>query len=91
MSSRLPRHAVLSVTGICIVLAAAVEAQQPRPLYDRYTEPIQIYKVGLGAFTKPESSSSFVGLIVLSKSPAPETCSEPETGIPASMLNPASK
>ena len=58
MSSRLPRHAVPAVAGICIVLAAAVQAQQPRPLYDRYTEPIQIYKVGLGTFTKPMSSTS---------------------------------
>src|SRR5688572_17192943 len=58
MLSRLPRHAVLAFAGTCIVLAAAVEAQQPRSLYDRYTEPIQIYKVGLGTFTKPMSSTS---------------------------------
>src|SRR5688572_13327612 len=58
MLSRLPRHAVLAFAGTCIVLAAAVEAQQPRSLYDRYTEPIQIYKVGLGTFTKPMSSAS---------------------------------
>src|SRR5687767_7484827 len=58
MLSRLPRHAVLAFAGTCIVLAAAVEAQQPRSLYDRYTEPIQIYKVGLGTFTKPISSTN---------------------------------
>jgi tetratricopeptide (TPR) repeat protein len=58
MSSRLPRHAVLAIVGICIVLAAPVGAQQPRSVYDRYTEPIQIYKVGLGSFTKPMSSTN---------------------------------
>ncbi len=58
MLSRLPRHAVLAFAGTCIVLAAAVEAQQPRSLYDRYTEPIQIFKIGLGTFTKPMSSTN---------------------------------
>jgi len=57
MSSRLPRHAVLAVTGICVVLSAAAGAQQ-RTLYDRYTEPIEIFSVGLGTFTKPTSSTN---------------------------------
>ena len=40
------------------MLSAAVAAQQPRSRYDRYTEPIQIYKTGLGTFTKPMSSTN---------------------------------
>src|SRR5262245_6979546 len=43
-----------------VILAASVQAQSPpapsRSMYDRYTEPIQIYKTGLGSFTKPISS-----------------------------------
>lgn len=37
-----------------------VSAQTPpaRSLYDRYTEPIAIYKTGLGSFTRPISSSN---------------------------------
>jgi tetratricopeptide (TPR) repeat protein len=58
MSSRLPRHALLAIAGICLVLSAAVRAQQPRSLYDRYTAPIQIFKIGLGTFTKPMSSTN---------------------------------
>jgi tetratricopeptide (TPR) repeat protein len=57
MSSRLlQRAATLAI--ICIVLAATGHAQQPRSLYDRYTEPIQIFTVGLGTFTKPMSSTN---------------------------------
>ena len=62
MLSRLPRHAVPAIAGICIVLAAALEAQQPRSC-DRYTEPIQIYKIGLGTFTKPMSSTRSAGVL----------------------------
>ncbi len=40
------------------MLPVAARAQQPRSLYDRYTEPIQIYKTGLGTFTKPISSTN---------------------------------
>jgi tetratricopeptide (TPR) repeat protein len=49
---------ILVVAGLCMVMPAASRAQQPRSLYDRYTEPIQIYKVGLGSFSKPMSSAS---------------------------------
>jgi tetratricopeptide (TPR) repeat protein len=51
---------VLAAACICLALAAAVVAQPqpPRSLYDRYTEPIQIFKTGLGTFTKPMSSTS---------------------------------
>ena len=58
MSSRLTYHAVLAIAGACLVLSAAVVAQQPRSLYERYTEPIQIYKTGLGTFTRPISSTN---------------------------------
>jgi hypothetical protein len=60
MSNRLPLHAVLGLAGACIVLTTQVGAQQPQPrsVYDRYTEPIQIYKAGLGTFSKPMSSTN---------------------------------
>ncbi len=59
MPSRLSRHAVIvAAAGLCLVAAVAARAQQPRSLYDRYTEPIQIFKVGLGTFTKPMSSTN---------------------------------
>jgi tetratricopeptide (TPR) repeat protein len=40
--------------------ATSLVAQTPsvRPLYERYTEPIQIFKAGLGTFTKPISSTN---------------------------------
>ena len=59
MPSCLSRHAViLAAAGLCLVAAVAARAQQPRSLYDRYTEPIQIFEVGLGTFTKPMSSTN---------------------------------
>ena len=59
MPSHLPRHAVILVAaGLCLMVSVATRAQQPRSLYDRYTEPIQIFKVGLGTFTKPMSSTN---------------------------------
>ena len=59
MPSRLLRHAVIvAAAGLCLAAAVAARAQQPRSLYDRYTEPIQIFKVGLGTFTKPMSSTN---------------------------------
>jgi hypothetical protein len=46
-----------------VILASAVmpvSAQTPpaRSVYDRYTEPIAIYKTGLGSFTRPISSTN---------------------------------
>ena len=56
MPSRLLRYIViLGTVGLCLTLPVAARAQQPRSLYDPYTEPIQIYKVGLDTFTKPMS------------------------------------
>jgi tetratricopeptide (TPR) repeat protein len=52
-------HAALVVLACCTA-AASPRAQGPqgRSLYDRYTEPIQIYAAGLGTFTKPMSSTN---------------------------------
>src|SRR6186713_708586 len=58
MWSRSLRHAVPAFIGFCIAFSAQALAQPPRSVYDRYTEPIQIYKVGLGTFTKPMSSTN---------------------------------
>src|SRR5581483_4539977 len=59
--------------GLFLLLAGgSVAAQQPaapqfvpppsptpqRPVYERYTEPIQIYKTGLGTFARPISSTN---------------------------------
>jgi tetratricopeptide (TPR) repeat protein len=51
---------VVAVTLVCSVPAAG-RAQQPpgqRSVFERYTEPIEIYKTGLGTFTRPISSSN---------------------------------
>jgi tetratricopeptide (TPR) repeat protein len=40
------------------VLAQGAPAAPAKPLFERYTEPIQIYKTGLGTFTKPMSSKN---------------------------------
>ena len=57
--SSLSRYAIiLAAAGLYLVAPAAAVAQQSRSLYDRYTEPIQIFKVGLGTFTKPISSTN---------------------------------
>jgi len=50
--------AVLAVGCVYFALSAAAQTPPPRSLYDRYTEPIQIFKSGLGTFTKPMSSTN---------------------------------
>jgi tetratricopeptide (TPR) repeat protein len=50
--------AVVTIGCICLTLSAAAQTQQPRSLYDRYTEPIRIFATGLGAFTKPIASTN---------------------------------
>ncbi len=50
--------AILAVAGICFAVSAAAQTPPRRSLYDRYTEPIQIFKSGLGTFTKPMSSKN---------------------------------
>ena len=62
MTHRVRVSLSLAVASLA-VLGAALAAQAPatppaRSLYDRYTEPIQIYKNGLGTFTKPMSSTN---------------------------------
>ena len=49
--------AVLAISCACVALPVVAQTPQTRSLYDRYTEPIQIFKSGLGAFTKPISST----------------------------------
>jgi tetratricopeptide (TPR) repeat protein len=53
-----PVRAALLIAGLCGLLVAPAATQQQRPLFERYTEPIQIYKTGLGTFTRPISSSN---------------------------------
>lgn len=44
----------------CLAWSApgAAQASQPRSIYDRYTEPIPIFKTGLGTFTRRISSKN---------------------------------
>lgn len=53
-------HLVASVVTAALAIGAAAAAQAPAPrsVYDRYTEPIAIFKTGLGVFTKPMSSTN---------------------------------
>ena len=50
----------MTLITACGLLAVSPAAQTPptRSLYDRYTEPIAIYKTGLGTFTRPISSTN---------------------------------
>jgi tetratricopeptide (TPR) repeat protein len=50
--------ACLVLAGFALTLTAAAQAPPTRSLYDRYTEPIQIFQTGLGTFTRPISSTS---------------------------------
>jgi tetratricopeptide (TPR) repeat protein len=59
MSSRSAvRAALLSIASLLLAFPAAAQTPQPRSLYDRYTEPIQIFASGLGTFAKPISSTN---------------------------------
>jgi tetratricopeptide (TPR) repeat protein len=59
MTSRLHFSAAVAALGcVCFTVAAAAQTPPPRSLYDRYTEPIQIFKNGLGTFTRPMSSTN---------------------------------
>jgi tetratricopeptide (TPR) repeat protein len=54
-------HPFAVVVAICCLAApweSAAQTAAPRSLYDRYTEPITIFKTGLGTFTKPMSSTN---------------------------------
>ncbi len=50
--------AALAIACLCFALPVAAQSPPPRPVYERYTEPIQIFATGLGTFTKPMSSTS---------------------------------
>jgi tetratricopeptide (TPR) repeat protein len=51
--------AILAIGTACGAVAlGAAQPPQPRSVYERYTEPIQIFKTGLGTFSKPMSSTS---------------------------------
>src|SRR5262245_46724383 len=50
--------AAAAIAAICLAVSAAAPTPPPRSLYDRYTEPIQIFKPGLGTFTRPMSSTN---------------------------------
>ena len=43
---------------ISLTVPASGQVQANRSLYERYTEPISIYKTGLGTFTRPISSTN---------------------------------
>ena len=58
MSSRLPRHAVPAIAGICIVLAAAVEAQQPASTPGCGTGADSAVQGRAGPFARPISSKN---------------------------------
>jgi tetratricopeptide (TPR) repeat protein len=50
--------AFVAIGCLWFALSATAQTQQPRSVFDRYTEPIQIFKTGLGTFTKPISSGN---------------------------------
>jgi tetratricopeptide (TPR) repeat protein len=50
--------ALVATTVPAVAQAPPIQAAAPRSLFDRYTEPIQIYKSGLGTFTRKISSRS---------------------------------
>ncbi len=47
---------ILAAGVASVAQAPPVPAVAPKSLYDRYTEPIQLYTVGLGVFTRKTSS-----------------------------------
>ena len=55
-----PQLILTLIATCCLALPVSLAAQTPpaRSLYDRYTEPIAIYKTGLGTFTRPMSSTN---------------------------------
>ena len=49
---------VLMVSCVAVAGPAAAQTRPVRSVYERYTEPIQVFKNGLGTFTRPMSSSN---------------------------------
>lgn len=59
MLNRLQRRtAAFAVSCVILALPAGAQPTPPRSLYERYTEPIQLFSNGLGTFSKPMSSTS---------------------------------
>ncbi|MSO45509.1 MAG: hypothetical protein EXQ59_01910 [Acidobacteria bacterium] len=60
MITRLLRIGLLVLGWFAAAPHASAQTPAPpaRSLYDRYTQPIQIFTIGLGTFTKPMSSTS---------------------------------
>ncbi len=59
MTTRSPfLPALVTAASLACVVAAVAQTPPARSLYDRYTEPIPIYKTGLGTFTRPMSSKN---------------------------------
>ena len=50
--------ALCAISLVSVALPAPAQTAQQRSLYERYTEPIQLFTTGLGTFTKPISSSN---------------------------------
>ena len=44
--------------AIVIATAAAQNSPQERPVFERYTQPIELFATGLGSFTRPISSTN---------------------------------
>jgi len=55
-----PDFLLAFIAACCLALPVSLSAQTPptRSLYDRYTEPIAIFKTGLGTFSRPISSTN---------------------------------
>ena len=48
----------LAVGCVLVALPATAQTRPVRSVYERYTEPIQIFKTGLGSFTRRISSGN---------------------------------
>jgi tetratricopeptide (TPR) repeat protein len=57
MRDYVPAGLVLLAATVCTAPVSAQNAVR-RPVYERYTEPIEIFKTGLGSFARPISSSN---------------------------------
>jgi tetratricopeptide (TPR) repeat protein len=56
MTIRVHAFAVAALAAFVCAAVPAAAQEARRSVFDRYTEPIQIYRSGLGTFTKPMSS-----------------------------------
>jgi tetratricopeptide (TPR) repeat protein len=49
---------LFAVVTLSATIAVPAQSPQTRSLYDRYTEPIEVFKNGLGSFSRPISSTN---------------------------------